>query len=128
MYRKASPGSRCRQCLIVIAAFCFVAVGAAATLTVSNLNDTGAGSLRQAIRDATTNDTINFSVTGTITLTNGQLLITRNLSINGPGATNLAISGNFASRVLQIGPDAMVALMGMTIRDGKTTNGFGESG
>ena len=44
----------------------------AATYTVTNTNDSGVGSLRQAINDANINagvaDSINFSVTGTITL------------------------------------------------------------
>src|SRR5271167_4768681 len=46
----------------------------ATTRTVTNTNDSGAGSLRQAILDAdaaNTDDTIMFSVTGTITLTSG---------------------------------------------------------
>jgi hypothetical protein len=37
-----------------------------ATRTVSNLDDSGAGSLRDTRADAVSGDTINFSVTGTI--------------------------------------------------------------
>src|SRR5712691_6383322 len=105
MQSDASRIQRCRKCLAMVAAVCLVGTGAAAALTVSNLNDDGPGSLRQAIRDAAPNDTINFSVTGTITLTSGQLLLTNSVSINGPGARNLAVSGNLSSRIFQIGPD-----------------------
>src|ERR1043166_2197703 len=62
---------------------------AAAIITVNNTNDSGAGSLRQAIQSAATNDTIGFSVIGGITLTNGDLLLTKSLTITGPGAANL---------------------------------------
>jgi hypothetical protein len=63
------------------------ALGAARadTLTVVNLDDSGPGSLRQAIADATPGDTIDFAVTGTITLTSGELVITNDLTISGPG-------------------------------------------
>ncbi len=64
------------------------------TLTVTNTNDAGSGSLRQAIIDASSGETIKFSVTGTIRLTSGQLTIDKNLTINGPGANLLTISGN----------------------------------
>ena len=47
----------------------------AATITVTSLDDTGAGTLRQAIIDANSGDTIDFSVTGTITLLSGRLLV-----------------------------------------------------
>ena len=73
----------------------------AATITVTNLNDSGDGSLRKAIADANPNDTINFAVTGTITLS-GELTIDKDLTINGPGAASLAISGNDSSRVFYI--------------------------
>src|SRR5438067_13661342 len=80
----------------------------AATFTVGNTSDSGAGSLRQAILDANGAagaDTILFGsgVTGTITLTSGQLSITGDLTITGPGANRLTVSGNNASRVFQIG-------------------------
>ena len=40
----------------------------AATLTVTNLNATGAGSLQQAVNDANSGDIIDFAVTGDITI------------------------------------------------------------
>ena len=72
------------------------------TITVTNLNDSGAGSLRQAIADASASDTIDFNVTGKIILTSGQLTINKDLTISGPGEDQLTISGNDVSRVLEI--------------------------
>ena len=74
----------------------------AATITVTNLNDSGSGSLRQSIADATPGDTINFSVTGIITLASGELNIDKDLTIEGPGVNKLSISGNNSSRVINI--------------------------
>src|SRR5438874_555205 len=64
----------------------------AATILVTNTGDSGPGSLRQAIATAATRDAISFAVSGSITLTNGELLITKDLRIAGPGSANLAIS------------------------------------
>jgi len=50
-------------------------------LIVSNLADSGAGSLRQAIVDAAPGDRIAFSVTGTNTLTSSELLLDKDLTI-----------------------------------------------
>ena len=57
----------------------------ASIYTVLNLNDSGAGSLRQAILTATNGDSIVFSngLSGTITLTSGVLTITNSISILG---------------------------------------------
>jgi len=66
----------------------------AATITVTNTNDSGPGSLRQALANANNGDTINFAVTGSITLTSGGLTIDKNLTISGPGANQLSIDGN----------------------------------
>lgn len=95
----------------------------AAILTVNNTNDTGAGSLRRTIQNAHSGDTINFSVTGVITLTSGQLSVTKNLTVIGPGATGLAISGNNSSRVFEIRSNANVGITGLTIRDGRSPAG-----
>ncbi len=92
----------------------------AATITVTNPNDSGPGSLRQAIADAASGDTINFGITGTITLTSGELAITKNLTISGPGAANLAISGNNASRVFYVNGGA-VTISGLTVQNGRAS-------
>ena len=95
----------------------------AGTLTVSTTNDGGNGSLRQAIQSAASGDTINFSVAGTITLTSGELLIAKNLSIAGPGASSLAVSGHTNGRVFEISSNAIVSISGLTIRDGHAADG-----
>ena len=97
----------------------------AATITVTTTADSGPGSLRQAIQDAAPGDTINFSVTGAITLTSGELFIGKNLILQGPGATSLAISGNDASRVVRIGSGATVTISDLTIRNGSAYFGAG---
>jgi hypothetical protein len=92
-----------------------------ANFLVTNLNDSGVGSLRQAIADANANpgaDVITFNVTGTITLTTGQLPISDTLTINGPGTTSLTISGNNASRVFEIA-FTIVTISNLTISNAK---------
>jgi hypothetical protein len=100
------------------------------TISVLNTNDSGAGSLRQAIALVLSGDTIVFdpSVTNTITLSSGELLISQSLTIVGPGATNLAVSGNNASRVFEI-TNATVSISGLTISNGRAqgTNSTGPS-
>ena len=64
----------------------------AATIAVTNANDSGAGSLRQAITDAVTGDTITFSGNFTIHLASA-LIIDRDVTIDGAGYT-VAISGD----------------------------------
>jgi CSLREA domain-containing protein len=64
----------------------------AATITVNTLFDENDGScrdgdcsLRDAIQVANSGANIQFSVTGTIVLTHGQLAIDKQLTITGPG-------------------------------------------
>jgi hypothetical protein len=93
-------------------------------IAVLNTNDSGPGSLRQVIAMAGPGSTVTFLVSGIITLTSGELLITNDLTIPGPGAANLAISGNHASRVFGIGSNALVSISGLTIRDGHAADGY----
>lgn len=89
----------------------------AGTLVVTTLDDSGPGSLRQAIADAHPGDTITFACNGTITLTSGALVIFQDLTIEGPGPKKLKISGNQADRVFVVAGSA-VTIAGVTIRDG----------
>jgi hypothetical protein len=96
------------------------------TLTVTNLSDTGVsgdGSLRGEIAAANAADTIIFQpgLSGTITLTGGELLLNKNLTITGPGASSLTVSGNNASRVFDISNSATVTIAGLTIANGSVT-------
>lgn len=90
----------------------------AGNITVTNTNDSGPGSLRQAIADANNCDTISFTVAGTIGLTSGELLVNKDLAISGPGADILAVDGNAISRVFHIGTAATVTISGLAIKNG----------
>ncbi len=103
-----------------------------ATLKVTNLLDSGPGSLRYEIAQAKSGDTIAFDKKldgGTITLTTGELDINKSLTIQGPGAglltvgsTGLANSGslynNGSSRIFEVERWATATLSGMTISNG----------
>ena len=91
----------------------------AAIITVTSTNDSGAGSLRQALADATDGDTINFSVSGTIRLTSDQLSVNANIVIDGPGADMLAVNGRDRNRVFYISLGKTVTISGLTITQGK---------
>ena len=105
----------------------------AATFTVTNLNDAGAGSLRQAIVDANGAagaDIVAFQpgLTGTITLTTGQLYITDSVDVQGPGPAVITVSGNNASRVFYLYNGSAVidvTISGLTITEGSATIGAG---
>jgi hypothetical protein len=110
-------GNRWPACLLALVLA--VAVPSfAKTLTVSNTNDSGPGSLRDTIAVANAGDTIEFGVTGTINLTSDSLTLDKNLTIKGPGAAQLAISSGGNFRVLII-PSGTIAISGLTIQKGE---------
>ncbi|TAG49065.1 MAG: hypothetical protein EAZ30_04890 [Betaproteobacteria bacterium] len=91
----------------------------AATFTVINTNDSGAGSLRQALSDAESGagaDIVNITATGTITLTSGQINVSDNagVTITGPGATNLTITTALNSRVFNFANAGTVRISGIS--------------
>lgn len=126
---RARPHAFATTLLILCAAL----PGIAATRTVTSLADDGSpGTLRSMIAKANPGDTINFGVTGTILL-NSQLSISKNLTISGPGASNLAISGSTSPpgwypppvnyvRVFDINA-ATVSISGVTIQNGGDKSG-----
>src|SRR5436853_6621185 len=91
------------------------------TIIVTSTADSGAGTLRAALASAANGDTIDASsVTGTILLTSGELLVTNSVTIFGPGPANLAVDGNAASRAFNIS-GTVVTIAGLTITNGKAS-------
>jgi hypothetical protein len=121
---KQSPGKRSS------ASRRFVTTGSALPaniIVVTNTNDSGPGSLRQALADANDGDTIDATgVSGTILLTSGELQIfTNGVTINGPGAGTLAVNGNGSSRVFENFALGYVTISGFTITNGHSNGGGG---
>src|SRR5262245_47526493 len=97
--------------------------------TVTTTADSGPGSLRNAIATAAAGDTIDFAVTGTITLTNGELLIGKDLTISGPGAGNLTIrrsttAGTPDFRIFHL-QSGIGTISGLTVSNGRAEVGGG---
>ncbi len=94
---------------------------------VRNTNDSGPDSLRQALLDARGADVITFQIPTSdpgysngawmITLTSGELTVSRSISIQGPGAKFLTISGNNASRIFNA-TNTNSTISGMTLANG----------
>jgi hypothetical protein len=91
------------------------------TFTVTNTNDAGAGSLRQALIDANFNagaDTVVFdaAVSGTITLAS-QLEVTGSVTVQGPGSAILSVSSATQQifYLYQAGVSKDVSISGLTL-------------
>ncbi len=105
------------------------------TWVVNDLGD-GPGSssnvtLRYALQQAQSDigDKITFSVTGTITLMSPLPVIHEfeDLTIEGPGAGSLTVSGNNQYRVFEV-EGGTVSISNLTIADGKTVGNKGGDG
>ncbi len=96
-------------------------------INVLNTNDTGSGSLREAICMVSSDGIINFSpvLTGQIITLASELVINKNLTING--TVPLTISGNNAVRVFYVATGT-VTFNKLTIVKGNTTGSIGTNG
>jgi hypothetical protein len=97
------------------------------TFAVSNLNDSGPGSLRAAISAAETAPgcgTVTFAsgLHGTINL-GSPLELSGNLTIQGPGASAIVLNGQYATQDLVVDAGATASISGLTV-----TAGFGTAG
>src|SRR6266404_8664014 len=117
------------MCLALV---CAVVTSADAdTITVANTNDSGPGSLRQALVDSHDGDTIDFdpALNGqTILLTTAELAIAKNVTIRGPGANLLAVSRDQNApgfRIFHVAPNHTVIIQGITITHGIDVTGAG---
>ena len=99
---------------------------------VTNPNDSGDGSLRQAITNANafpTDDEITFtaSANGTIALLSALPDLANNgaVTISGNGAANTVISGGRSVRVFHVDPETTAAISGVSITNGQAVDGGG---
>jgi CSLREA domain-containing protein len=112
----------------------------AATIVVNSLADpsvAGRCTLRDAITAADTMtaingcpaggdfNTIQFSVTGTIPLTNPLPPVTNSLTINGPASPGITIDGGNKVQIMQVASGATLNFSNLTIAHGFATNGGG---
>jgi predicted outer membrane repeat protein len=93
-------------------------------LFVTNHNDSGDGSLRDALEKSSSlayPADIIITEPGTITLQSDQLNINHSCFITGPGADKLFISGNHSFRIFEIGQNCQVSISGVCIQNGNSS-------
>jgi hypothetical protein len=99
------------------------------TYTVTNLADSGPGSLRQAVLDADAHngtDQIRFAagLHGTVAVTGGPLSVTdHHLAITGPGPDTIALSGGHSSRLFEIAGGSDVTISRLAFTQGRASAG-----
>lgn len=95
-------------------------IAAAATDTVTNCAGSGAGSLPYEVQNAVSGDTVTFSVScppSSPIVLSSAIDITENLTINGPGASNLALTGCCAIVIFQVDSGVTATISGLTIEN-----------
>ncbi len=113
---------------VLFALLTFPAFVRAGTVTVTNSNDSGAGSLRQTIANATSGDTVLFSTSlfgSTITLTSGAISLNKDVRIIGLGDDSTIISGNNSSRIFTIDTGVVARFERMTLTQGLSADSGG---
>ena len=98
-----------------------IVVPAPTELVVTNLDDSGTGSLREALALIADDGMITFDPSlagGTLTLTSGQLTIDSPVTIDASAAASVTISAGSASRVIEVAAGVSAALNNVVIRDG----------
>jgi beta-glucanase (GH16 family) len=96
-------------------------VPAPTDLVVTNLADSGPGSLREALALIADGGTVTFDpglAGGALTLTSGQITIDSSVTVDASAATPVTISAGGASRVVRVQAGAVVVMNDLVIRDG----------
>lgn len=90
-------------------------------VTVTNTNDSGSGSLREAINLVAPNGAVYFDpalANSTITLTSGPLTLGKAITIDGSAAPGLTVSGGGSDRVIIVDPSGNAVIRHLTLADG----------
>jgi len=108
-----------RLCALLLLGVCAAAPAFAATHTVNNTDDSGDGSLRQALKDASDGDTVSFAseVHGEIAL-KSSLDIDSDVVLKGPGASLVTVRRK--EEGITVTTAGTVTITGITIAGGET--------
>ncbi|MCB0152627.1 MAG: Ig-like domain repeat protein, partial [Caldilineaceae bacterium] len=99
-------------------------VTCADSVVVNSTADSGYRTLRGAVANVCAGGTVSFDAAldnQTIALTSGQIAITKTVTIDGPGAEKLAVSGGGASRIFAGSEGIPITIDGLTLRNGYTS-------
>ena len=141
----APQRSACRLAPLLFLAVLMATIQAS-DITVLNLNDSGAGSLRAAIAGASSGDrilfapalvaggpaTVSLTTAGDFTYGPSAFLVSTTLTIEGPSGSNgIALSRNSATanlRLFAVGAAGNLTLKNLTVKDGTAIGGNGGNG
>ena len=130
-----------QQHLLALLALCSLNTAVADTFTVTNINDSGAGSLRMAITDANahpnidgnTPDIIAFAIAGTAVKTIApatpypaltEAVVIDGYTQTGTSVNTLTVGDNAVLRIELNGANTSGTAIGLDLAGGKSTNGI----
>ncbi|NQT61323.1 MAG: right-handed parallel beta-helix repeat-containing protein [Candidatus Marinimicrobia bacterium] len=96
-----------------------VSVNAPMDLRVTNMSDSGIGSLRQALAQISARGTISFEIPGSDSIQlDSQLVVDRSVTILGPADSEIILLGGDTSRIMQINSHLDVSISDLTLKNG----------
>jgi surface protein len=129
--KKISPMKKQFSSFITFIVVCLTTIySEAAIITVTNTNNSGAGSLRQAVIDAAAGDEIRFSVAtnGNNIVLSSSISFSKNLTITGNGIGNTVVDGGNIDRIFWITGGVTVNISGLIVQRGRVAQNGGIGG
>ncbi|MBI3151019.1 MAG: HYR domain-containing protein [Chloroflexi bacterium] len=113
---------------LIVSALDVAPAFAASPIEVTNANDSGAGSLRQAINDVDAGGTITFnsSLSGSTITISSVFNISKNMTIDGAAlASQVTLNGGGTQRVFYVNAGSTLTLKNVTVANGYADYGGG---